>query len=86
MYFIACQILCLVERGFSAIALRLFKQVNRLKITERRDPWLPLSEFQPDVDSYCHHPRFFCKGAWGPFVNFYSSLREVNSISRINDN
>ena len=39
-----------LERGFSAVALLLSKQRNRLKITERGDLRLLLSEFQPDVE------------------------------------
>ena len=39
----------LVERGFSAVVLLLSQQRNRLKITERGNLRLFLSEFQPDV-------------------------------------
>lgn len=50
MYFIAFPTSYLVERGFSAVALLLSKQRNRLKITDRGDLRLLLSEFQPDVE------------------------------------
>ncbi|KAK3766524.1 hypothetical protein RRG08_056455 [Elysia crispata] len=39
-----------LERGFSAVALLLSKQRNRLRITERGDLRLLLSELQPDVE------------------------------------
>ena len=50
MYFIAFPTSYLVERSFSAVALLLSKQRNRLKITDRGDLRLLLSEFQPDVE------------------------------------
>jgi len=47
---------CLVERGFSAVALLLSKQRNRLKITERGDLRLLLSQSEPDVEKLiCLH-------------------------------
>ena len=49
IYFIAFLRLYFVEWGFSAVALLLSKQRNRLEITERGDLRLLLSEFQPDV-------------------------------------
>ena len=51
IYFIAFPISYLVERGFSAVALLLSKQKNRLKITERGNLQLFFSEFQPDVEN-----------------------------------
>ena len=50
IYFIAFPTSYLVERGFSAVAFLLSKQRNRLRITERGDLRLLLSEFQPDVE------------------------------------
>ena len=50
MYFIAFPTSCFVKRGFSAVALFLSKQINRLKITECGDLRLLLCEFQPDVE------------------------------------
>ena len=50
IYFIAFPTSYLVERGFSAVALLLSKQRNRLRITERGDLRLLLIEFQPDVE------------------------------------
>nr|XP_049579058.1 protein FAM200A-like [Syngnathus scovelli] len=50
MYLIAFPTSYLVERGFSAVTLLLSKQRNRLKITDRGDLRLLLSEFQPDVE------------------------------------
>ena len=49
IHFIAFPTSYLVEQGFSAVAVLLSKQRNRLRITERGDLRLLLSEFQPDV-------------------------------------
>ncbi len=45
IYFIAFPTSYLIERGFSAVTLLLSMQRNRLKITERGDLRLLLSEF-----------------------------------------
>ena len=49
IYFIAFPTSYLVEQVFSAVALLLSKQRNRLRITEHGDLRLLLSEFDPDV-------------------------------------
>ena len=50
IYFIAFSASHLVERSFCEVALLLSKQRNRLKITERGNLRLLLSEFQPDLE------------------------------------
>ena len=56
IYFIVFTTSYLAERGFSAVFLLLSKQRNRLRITEREDLRLLISEFDPDVEKliYLH--------------------------------
>ena len=57
--FIAFPTSYLVERGFSAVALLLTKQRNKLKITERGDLRILLTHFQPDIEKLMsqHQPQ-----------------------------
>ncbi|XP_018015681.1 protein ZBED8 [Hyalella azteca] len=81
MYFIAFPTSYLVERGSSAVALLLSKQRNRLKITDRGDLRLILSEFQPDVEklisqhqAHPSHALDFLQLDWAPKTSEGSNI------------